>query len=540
MNATADHHLPQFHLRLPRGYLNDPNGPIDLDGRAHLYFQSRPRVDLDIPVEWGHASSDDLVHWTLHRPAIVPVPGGADSGGAWSGNTVRHEGKVRAYYSGKVDHSPYQSVLMAESLDGGATYGEPVQVVEDPSPEEGVTMFRDPFVWQDGSGWSMGVGSAAVGAKASIRHYRSTDGLLWRHVGDLAALERTHIDGVDTGQGWECPQILTVDGVDVAIVASWSHADGPSDVLAFTVPDTMPDITASIRSGGAHPQKVDEGQNFYAASVMRNSSWGPVLFGWITEGRSTQWSQQAGWSGAISLPRRTWLDAGRLACEPHPALDALRVGTARPAHEAVIGAQAEVLLAVPSTGRIRLRFSPREYLDIVSDVEAGTMAVDRTNASADDRAHGGRVVVHEAFEAAAASDAAAARPAVRVLIDGSVVEVFTSGGRAVTTRVYPTQAPPWTLEAPAQAVVWPLRAAITTEASVRAATPTGRVDDQAADHLRPLSVQPDPRSGVRHGLAVAEGGQLTTHLGGGAGIGSPSRSSVNSVVASGGGRRIDE
>ena len=132
MTTSIDHHLPQFHLRLPRGYLNDPNGPIDLGGEAHLYFQSRPRVDLDIPVEWGHATSDDLVRWTLRRPALVPVPGGPDSVGAWSGNTVLHEGTVRAYYSGKVDDSPFQSVLLAESHDGGATFGAPVQVVDDP------------------------------------------------------------------------------------------------------------------------------------------------------------------------------------------------------------------------------------------------------------------------------------------------------------------------------------------------------------------------------------------------------------------------
>lgn len=450
--STTDHHTPQFHLRLPRGYLNDPNGPIDLEGRAHLYFQSRPRVDLEIPVEWGHASSDDLVHWTLHRPAIVPVPGGSDSGGAWSGNTVAHEGKVRAYYSGKVDHSDYQSVLMAESSDGGATYGPPVQVVDDPAPQEGVTMFRDPFVWRHDTGWSMGVGAAVAGGTASVRHYRSTDGVTWNHVGDLAALQRSDIDGLDTGEGWECPQILTVDGVDVAIVASWSHAGGPGEVFAFALP------------GVGHPQRVDHGQNFYAASVMRDSSWGQVLFGWITEGRSTQWSRQAGWSGAVSLPRRTWLDGERLAWEPHPVIDSLRTGNARPARGAVVGAQTEVVLPVPTTGCIRLRFSTHEHLDITSDVEAGTLTVDRSHASLDSRADGGQVVVTTAFAPSAS------RPAVRVLIDGSVVEVFTSSGQALTTRVYPTQAPPWTIEAPEQTVVWDVRKTIDTAPPGRAAT----------------------------------------------------------------------
>jgi len=436
--APVDHHLPQFHVRLPRGYVNDPNGPIDIGGRAHLYFQSRPRVDLDVPVEWGHATSDDLVHWTLHRPAIVPVPGGADSGGAWSGNTVLHDGVVRAYYSGKVDHSPFQSVLLAESTDGGNTFGAPVQVVTDPSADETITMFRDPFVWQDDDGWSMAVGAAGADQMASVRHYRSSDGVDWTFVGDLVAMPRETVHGVDTGEGWECPQVITVDGSDVAIVASWSHADGPGDVLAVPL------------AGEPRPYRIDDGGHFYAASVMRTGSWGPVLFGWVTEGRTEQWTEQAGWSGAISLPRRTWLEDGRLCTEPHPAVDVLRSGVPTSAAGATIGAQAEVVLPVPVTGRIRFRFSDAEFLDVVVDTEADTLTVDRASASVDRRADRSPSVIRRPF------DEASDRPAVRVLLDGSVVEVFTSAGRSVTTRVYPVQAPPWTLEAPAEAIWWSL------------------------------------------------------------------------------------
>jgi beta-fructofuranosidase len=447
--TDTDHHLPQFHVRLPRGYVNDPNGPVDIGGQVHLYFQSRPRVDLEVPVEWGHATSEDLVHWTLHRPAIVPVPGGADSGGAWSGNTVLHDGTVRAYYSGKVDHSPFQSVLLAESTDGGNTYGPGVQVVADPSADEAITMFRDPFVWQDEGGWSMAVGAASADQTASVRHYRSADGVTWTSVGDLVAMSRTTVDGIDTGEGWECPQVLRIDGTDVAIVASWSHAHGPGDVVAIPL------------TGVPHPAKVDDGQHFYAASVMRTSSWGPVLFGWVTEGRTEEWTEQVGWSGAISVPRRTWLADGRLGSEPHPALESLRAGRPEPADGAMVGAQVEIVLPVAVTGSILVRFSEAEYLDIRIDLEADTLTVDRSRASRDSRADRRPAVVRAPF------DRSAERPAVRVLVDGSVVEVFTSAGRSVTTRVYPEQAPPWTVEAPAEALVWELTGTAVTVAGQR-------------------------------------------------------------------------
>ena len=70
--GTVAHLRPAFHVRPPRGYLNDPNGPIELGDDVHLYFQSRPVLDLQAPVEWGHATSTDYVRWTLHRPAMAP------------------------------------------------------------------------------------------------------------------------------------------------------------------------------------------------------------------------------------------------------------------------------------------------------------------------------------------------------------------------------------------------------------------------------------------------------------------------------------
>ncbi len=450
MNSTNDHHLPQFHVRLPRGYVNDPNGPVELGGTTHLYFQSRSYPELAVPVEWGHATTEDLVHWTLHRPAMSPVPGGLDSGGCWSGNTVVDGDRVRAFYSGKVDDSPYQSVLTAVSDGEGAGFGRPVQVVEDPAPGEGVTMFRDPFVWRDGSRWHMVVGAAAPGSVAAIRRYGSEDGLAWEYEGELSRLRRTLLDGVDTGEGWECPQLLPAGGREVALVSSWSHEGGPGAVLAFPV-DAAP-----------VPRRVDDGHSFYAASVMREGSHGPVLFGWIMEGRAAARWQRAGWAGAISLPRRTWLDGDLLRTEPHPAVDALRLGEARSADGATIDAQAEIVVPAAASGTVRLRFGAGEHLDIALDPEAGMLTLDRSSASVDPDVDTDGATAAHAF--GDRTDWAA-----RILLDGSVVEVFTSAGRSITSRVYPTTPPPWRVEAPAGAVVWDLARSVVPATEGRAA-----------------------------------------------------------------------
>jgi hypothetical protein len=50
------------------------------------FFQYVPHAPhWDWGIVWGHASSDDLVTWTLEPNALHPTQGGADSSGCWSG-----------------------------------------------------------------------------------------------------------------------------------------------------------------------------------------------------------------------------------------------------------------------------------------------------------------------------------------------------------------------------------------------------------------------------------------------------------------------
>lgn len=427
---------PRFHVVLPRGYLNDPNGPLEVDDLAHLYFQSRPGLDLGLPVAWGHATSTDYVRWRLQRPAMSPVPDGPDRDGCWSGNTVRDGNTIRAFYSGRIAGRPLQSVLTAVSVDGGNTFGDPIQVVPDPSPD--VIMFRDPHVWQTVDGWQMVVGAGYRNGTAGLPLYRSSDLRTWTAAGDLAALPRTEIDGEDTGDAWECPQLLTFGDRCIALVSSWSPHEGPREVLSFEV-DGQTDPM---------PRRVDHGSNFYAASVQRESRFGPLVYGWLTEGRDPAgWTD---WAGAISLPRTVWIgpdDSVRSA--PVPTADTLRCGAGTLADGATIGPQAEI--AVPSaSGRVRVWFDDRHRLEIELDGTTGIATVDGRRASPEPYLH------RSLMAAAGAFDPDSRRPAARIFLDGSVVEIFTSAGRVFSTRIYPGSAGGWRLEAPPDAWCWEL------------------------------------------------------------------------------------
>lgn len=431
------HLFPRYHLRPPRGFINDPNGPVTIGDTVHLYFQSRPTADTAAPVQWGHATSSDFVRWALHRPAMSPQPNGPDRDGCFSGNTVATEEGIRAFYSGHIEGKHYQSVLSAVSRDGGFSFGAPVELLPDPTPAEQVVMFRDPFVWKAGRVWRMVVGAEVKGEVAAVRLYESLDLDAWVYLGHLVEMARTTQAGVDTGAGWECPQVVTLDGEDVAIVSAWSQAGLSGEVL-------------SLRDGRA--RRLDWGTNFYAASAMRNTSHGELIFGWVTEGADTSMWLERGWAGAISLPRvvSPGYDSDLLS-DPIPTLQSLRTGE-EVGTELMSTTSAFELRLPHEAGRTRIWFGSDEWLDLTIDLNAGTLSIDRDHASRDPRAHRGIATATNAFAANRRRDA------VRLFVDGSIVEAFTSAGRVLTTRIYPTTPPPWSVEAPSGAIMHTLSA----------------------------------------------------------------------------------
>ena len=91
---ASDPHRPIYHYVNPEGNLNDPNGLCFWRGRWHLFYQAYPPEDPR--QHWGHAVSDDLVHWRDLPLAIYPNP----EDKVFSGTTLVEEERVIAIYHG--------------------------------------------------------------------------------------------------------------------------------------------------------------------------------------------------------------------------------------------------------------------------------------------------------------------------------------------------------------------------------------------------------------------------------------------------------
>lgn len=463
--AEADALRPRFHFVSPAGWLNDPNGVSQWNGTYHLFYQYNPEGAFHHRIQWGHATSTDLVTWT-DQPVALEPSAGPDADGCWSGVLVNDGGTPTLVYSGRFEDRELPCIAVGSPDLLNWTKDPANPVIAAPPAGVDVTAYRDHCVWREGTKWRQLVGSGIRQRGGTAFLYESADLRRWDYIGPLFIGDASQGDPADTdwtGTMWEC--------VDLFRAGHGSLGSAPSnaspDVLVFSAwndGDTHHPLYWTGRYAGDSFEPVAlhrldyGGRFFYAPQSFEDESGRRVMFGWMQEGRSDAAMVEAGWSGVMSLPRTvTASEDGTLRFAPVPEIKKLRRehvglsglvlgGALVPQETGVSGQQLDLELDLELAPGALLRLGvlgsnggstsdgPAEETVIElrradDGGNNGTLRLDRTQSSLDPTV--------DVEDKSGPVPMPGGRVHLRVILDRSAVEIFANG-IALTARIYPT------------------------------------------------------------------------------------------------------
>ena len=196
-----------YHFMAETGWINDPNGLIYFKGKYHFFYQYNPYSGFWDCMHWGHAVSEDMIHWEYLPLALAPSEVYDDhlKGGCFSGSAIEHDGKLFLIYTGTCNNGNgfEQAQCIAYSEDGihfEKYEGNPVITAPEGVPTD---LFRDPKVWKHDDTYYVVCGASKNGF-AQARLYKSTDMFHWEFVNVLAESRG------EWGYMWECPDFYPV------------------------------------------------------------------------------------------------------------------------------------------------------------------------------------------------------------------------------------------------------------------------------------------------------------------------------------------
>ena len=311
----GDPHRPIYHYVNPENTLNDPNGLCFWQDRWHLFYQACPPEDPR--QHWGHAISDDLIHWQDLPYAIYPNP----EERCYSGAALVEEDRVIAIYHGTkvgnmvaVSHDPL--LLNWEKLTGAP-------VIPKASADGSPLPYRvfDPCIWKKGDRYYALSGStlphAASGKRTRANFlFRSPNLVDWEYLHPFVEDDRFTLIGDDGA----CPYFWPIG--DRHILLFYSHMSGGQALLGDYDTERDKFVVTShhdFNFGASEPGGV------HAPSATPDGKGGVNVIFNMNPAKPTE-----GWNQIMTLPRRLTLQGtdkiGRdtLLVEPAGDVELLR------------------------------------------------------------------------------------------------------------------------------------------------------------------------------------------------------------------------
>ncbi len=438
---AADPARPLYHFSPPENYMNDPNGICQWGGMYHLFYQFRP--DGIDNVHWGHAVSEDLVHWKDLPLALYPD----QEKDCFSGQTLVEDDRVIATYHGTGAGNSIATATDPLLLNWEKHSSNPVIPMVD--VDDGGRPYRvfDPCIWKEADGYYAlsGVfqdGERSIDCKGVDHLFRTQDLENWDYVGKL--IENDY--RTEPGEDYAVPNFWPI-GNDKHMLLFFSHKRGGQYFVGDYDDDThrfSPDYHGRMNYG---PLSVG---SLHAPSATIDDSGRYLSIFNVKESRETR-----GWDNVMTVPRVLSLaDDDSLLITPVPELEGLRFNK-KSVSEANIPANQDIVLPDIAGSAIEIHavIDPNAAREVGLNVLRSPDATELTRISFFHRANarwGTPQLQIDGSQSSTGADVLGRPPEIgpldipdgeylrlRIFIDRSIVEVFANGIQCLTLRAYP-------------------------------------------------------------------------------------------------------
>ena len=448
-----DPQRPRYHFMPRQAWMNDINGAIFWKGRYHIFYQHNPEGGYWKWMQWGHASSVDLMHWVHHPIALTPDRDGPDQGGCFSGGAFLNKQGTPTF----IYHGVSGGTCLATADDDLLIHwtkhpANPViRVPQEGEPGHGKYIVFDPTAWLEGDTYFALIGNRIPGTEGDATAlFTSKDLEHWEFVGPFY---KSHRRWTDTREDCAVPDFFGLGNKHMLLFCS--HLQGTQYYLGrWNGKDSFEVET--------HGWMHWPGGHLGGPRSLLDDKGRRIFFDWIREIRGDGRERASGWSGVMTLPRILSLaeDGSTLLIEPVPELEVLRFNP-RTRQNIDVAADADIKLddingdnlelAVemqPNGAKefgvtVRCSADGAEQTLIICEPSANKLKIDISKSTLDEeirkryncyRGRGAPVKAQEApFEL---RDGESLK--LRIFVDRSVLEVFANGRQCITQRIHPT------------------------------------------------------------------------------------------------------
>ncbi|MEA1883912.1 MAG: glycoside hydrolase family 32 protein [Thermotogota bacterium] len=303
---------PKYHFFPITGWLNDPNGLIQYQGKYHLFYQFNPSNPEWGPMHWGHAVSTDLFNWQHLPVALYPEETFEenDMSGIFSGSAIEKDDLLYLMYTQFFDPKCFENHPKEQQCIAYSTNGIDFEKFKDnpviqAPPTPSFHDYRDPKVWKGKDNhYHCVLGTGENGIPKVIR-YSSPDLINWQYEGTLIEL-----DPKEFGPIIECPDFFQLEDRWVLIFSAGFLTEGARKNYY---------IIGDFLNNHFHPAffgELDIGNDLYAAQTFLDDQKRRILIGWVHTPERYNYTQEEGWAGIMSLPRELKLNKDGLVQKP--------------------------------------------------------------------------------------------------------------------------------------------------------------------------------------------------------------------------------